>query len=187
MRHVRSVLTPLARLGLESLALSVEAREQGGKLDRGVRFERPIQVDSHKVGRNHLSQKPRTHGGGNKREHDNNGARPQHMEHHAPHARLGRGETKHIIVVKTNRMIERDLLQGFGITTRAALAVDFRLNELGAPSMAFEHRHISHVVVEQHHAIIRYERNAHIFPHERCLLIEEVDQIVTIELSFVDI
>ena len=84
-------------------------------------------------------------------------------------------------------MIERDLLQGFGITARAALAVDFRLNELGAPSMAFEHRHISHVVVEQHRAIIRYECNAHISPHERCLLIEEVDQIVTIELSFVDI
>ncbi len=61
-------------------------------------------------------------------------------------------------------MIERDLLQGFGITARAALAVDFRLNELGAPSMAFEHRHISHVVVEQHRAIIRYERNAHISP-----------------------
>ena len=84
-------------------------------------------------------------------------------------------------------MIERDFLQGFRITARAAFAVDFRLDEFGAPSMALECRHIGHIVVEQHRAIARYKRNAHISAHKRRLLIEEVDQIVAIELGFVDI
>ena len=38
---------------------------------------------------------------------------PQHMQHHAPHARLRSGETQHIVIVKANGMIKRDLLQGF--------------------------------------------------------------------------
>ena len=163
--------------------LRIEPRKQRGKLDRRIRFKGSIQIDSHKIGRNDLRQKARPYGRRDKRERHNHGARPQHMQHHAPHARLRSGETQHIVIVKANGMIKRDLLQGFRIAARAAFAIDLRLNEFRTTSMAFEGRHIGHVVVEKHRAIARDERDAHVAPHKFRLLIKKVEQFIAIELG----
>ncbi len=163
--------------------LSIKPHEQRGELNRSIRFERPIQIDSHKVSRNHLSQKTRPYGRRDKRERHNHGAGPQHMQHHAPHARLRSGETQHVIIVKANRMVKRDLLQSFRIATGAAFAIEFRLNEFGATGVASERRHISHVVVKEHRTIACNERDAHVASHKLRLLIKKVEQFIAIELG----
>ena len=183
VRHVRRILAALARLGLEALMLRIKPREQRGKLDRRIRFKGSIQIDSHKIGRNDLRQKARPNGRRDKRERHNHGAGPQHMQHHAPHARLRSGETQHIVIVKANGMVKRDLLQGFRIAARAAFAIELRLNEFGATGMALEGRHIDHVVVEEHRAIARDKRDAHVAPHKLRLLIKKIEQFIAIELG----
>ena len=105
------------------------------------------------------------------------------MQHHAPHARLRSGKTQHIVIVEANGMVKRDLLQGFRIAAGAAFAIELRLNEFGTTSMAFEGRHIGHVVVEEHRTIARDERDARVAPHKLRLLIKKVEQFIAIELG----
>ena len=49
--------------------------------------------------------------------------------------------------------------------------------------MALEGRHIDHVVVEEHRAIARDKRDAHVAPHKLRLLIKKIEQFIAIELG----